>query len=67
MMKKFIVSVVGCYTTVDADQGDSSMCSIAEEFDIMILKVRKILITAGVFQQKLVMKEMICFREERVF
>lgn len=49
MMKEFISSVVDCYLTSGADQGDNSIRGVAEEFDITPLKVRKILITAGVF------------------
>ena len=49
IMKEFIFSVADCYLTSGVDQGDNSIRSIAEEFDITPLKVRKILITAGVF------------------
>ena len=49
IMKEFIDSVVDCYITTGADQGDNSIRNIAEEFDITPLKVRKILITAGAF------------------
>ena len=49
VMKEFIDSVVECYITTGSDRGDNSIRGIAEEFDITPLKVRKILITAGVF------------------
>ena len=53
IMKEFIDSVIDCYITTGADQWDNSIRSIAEEFDITPLKVRKILITAGVFSTEI--------------
>ena len=49
IMNEFISSVADCYLTSGVDQRDNSIRSIAEEFNITPLKVRKILITAGVF------------------
>ena len=53
IMEEFISAVVDCYLTSGADQRDNSIRSIAEEFDITPLKVRKILITAGVFSTEI--------------
>ena len=49
IMKELIASIVECYLATGDSKDEMSIRSIAEEFDITPLKVRKILITAGVF------------------
>ena len=49
IMNELIESVVECYLATGDSKDEMSIRSIAEEFDITPLKVRKILITAGVF------------------
>ena len=53
IMMEFIESVAECYFETGANQGENSIRSIAEEFDITPLKVRKLLITAGVFSTEI--------------
>ena len=53
IMMEFIESVAECYFETGADQGENSIRSIAEEFDITPLKVRKLLITAGIFSTEI--------------
>ena len=49
IMNELIESVVECYLATGDSKDEMSIRSIAEEFDITPLKVRKLLITAGVF------------------
>lgn len=53
IMTEFIESVAECYFETGVNQGENSIRSIAEEFDITPLKVRKLLITAGVFSTEI--------------
>ena len=49
IMNELITSIVECYLATGDSKDEMSIRSIAEEFDITPLKVRKLLITAGVF------------------
>ena len=53
IMNELIVSVVECYLATGDSEDEMSIRSIAEEFDITPLKVRKLLITAGVFSTEI--------------